>query len=110
MRYELTDQEWSAIKWMLPNKPRGVPRRSEEHTSELQSRLHLVCRLLLEKKKTHTSTPRSTTVRHGLIAAYPTYPTEVSALLPPSPHTTSTAASTDTPTPTSTATPSPPSH
>src|SRR2546422_9553734 len=27
--------------------------RSEEHTSELQSRLHLVCRLLLEKKKTH---------------------------------------------------------
>src|SRR2546429_8230812 len=28
-----------------------VIRRSEEHTSELQSRLHLVCRLLLEKKK-----------------------------------------------------------
>src|SRR2546429_7222122 len=28
-----------------------VARRSEEHTSELQSRLHLVCRLLLEKKK-----------------------------------------------------------
>src|SRR2546422_6006985 len=32
-----------------------LPRlRSEEHTSELQSRLHLVCRLLLEKKKKHT--------------------------------------------------------
>src|SRR5256884_6724613 len=32
--------------------------RSEEHTSELQSRLHLVCRLLLEKKKLDlTSTP-----------------------------------------------------
>src|SRR3712207_8921406 len=31
-------------------------RRSEEHTSELQSRQYLVCRLLLEKKKT-TSTP-----------------------------------------------------
>src|SRR3989442_6899642 len=30
--------------------------RSEEHTSELQSRPHLVCRLLLEKKKTHEST------------------------------------------------------
>src|SRR2546422_7337742 len=30
--------------------PRRAP-RSEEHTSELQSRLHLVCRLLLEKKK-----------------------------------------------------------
>src|SRR2546429_4089574 len=29
--------------------------RSEEHTSELQSRLHLVCRLLLEKKKTTSS-------------------------------------------------------
>src|SRR2546429_4152894 len=31
--------------------PRGDRGRSEEHTSELQSRLHLVCRLLLEKKK-----------------------------------------------------------
>src|SRR2546422_7785352 len=31
-------------------------RRSEEHTSELQSRLHLVCRLLLEKKKTKRCT------------------------------------------------------
>src|SRR3989449_4096653 len=31
-----------------------VSRRSEEHTSELQSRLHLVCRLLLEKKKKDT--------------------------------------------------------
>src|SRR2546422_10577149 len=30
------------------------PWRSEEHTSELQSRLHLVCRLLLEKKKKKT--------------------------------------------------------
>src|SRR2546422_7647665 len=30
---------------------RGFEMRSEEHTSELQSRLHLVCRLLLEKKK-----------------------------------------------------------
>src|SRR2546422_2977712 len=35
----------------------GVVDRSEEHTSELQSRLHLVCRLLLEKKKP---------VNHGL--------------------------------------------
>src|SRR5205809_5691571 len=38
---------------------RNVRRRSEEHTSELQSRLHLVCRLLLEKKKI---TPVSYTV------------------------------------------------
>src|SRR2546422_7891265 len=35
---------------------RGRP-RSEEHTSELQSRLHLVCRLLLEKKKTTGTHP-----------------------------------------------------
>src|SRR5690606_41067395 len=34
----------------------GIPRRSEEHTSELQSRENLVCRLLLEKKKTKTRT------------------------------------------------------
>src|SRR6478672_13757504 len=32
-------------------RSRGRPRRSEEHTSELQSRSDLVCRLLLEKKK-----------------------------------------------------------
>src|SRR2546422_5632265 len=36
-----------------PGPPRAV--RSEEHTSELQSRLHLVCRLLLEKKKKTSS-------------------------------------------------------
>src|SRR2546429_6894555 len=49
---------------------RSIPspnERSEEHTSELQSRLHLVCRLLLEKKKTteyrarHRQTARDTT-------------------------------------------------
>src|SRR3989449_6828323 len=34
----------------------NVEQRSEEHTSELQSRLHLVCRLLLEKKKKKNST------------------------------------------------------
>src|SRR2546429_830066 len=37
-------------------EPTGDHRsRSEEHTSELQSRLHLVCRLLLEKKKRNTT-------------------------------------------------------
>src|SRR2546422_1265743 len=35
-----------------------VMTRSEEHTSELQSRLHLVCRLLLEKKKKSYSNSR----------------------------------------------------
>src|SRR3712207_7630642 len=38
-----------------PCHGRGV--RSEEHTSELQSRQYLVCRLLLEKKKTSTNIP-----------------------------------------------------
>src|SRR2546422_7412140 len=39
----------------LAQYPRDLERdRSEEHTSELQSRLHLVCRLLLEKKKKRT--------------------------------------------------------
>src|SRR5689334_23791863 len=35
-----------------------APRRSEEHTSELQSQFHLVCRLLLEKKETQQETDR----------------------------------------------------
>src|SRR2546422_1815088 len=38
-----------------PPAGRRHGRRSEEHTSELQSRLHLVCRLLLEKKKRESS-------------------------------------------------------
>src|SRR2546426_8982537 len=36
--------------------------RSEEHTSELQSPCNLVCRLLLEKKKTDTISPPTTTI------------------------------------------------
>src|SRR2546422_6918901 len=39
----------------LIDNPIGTACRSEEHTSELQSRLHLVCRLLLEKKKKTTT-------------------------------------------------------
>src|SRR5947209_8996452 len=38
--------------------------RSEEHTSELQSRQYLVCRLLLEKKKTHKNTHSKTSVEN----------------------------------------------
>src|SRR2546429_3557084 len=38
--------------------------RSEEHTSELQSRLHLVCRLLLEKKKKEKKTVQAHLYRH----------------------------------------------
>src|SRR2546422_8411393 len=40
----------AALRRSRRHQGRGVV-RSEEHTSELQSRLHLVCRLLLEKKK-----------------------------------------------------------
>src|SRR5690348_17607523 len=46
---------FEAIAWPLQ---RGRDSwRSEEHTSELQSPVHLVCRLLLEKKKKHKKTP-----------------------------------------------------
>src|SRR2546429_7147149 len=52
-------QAWKIQERMLWEPKRAVVlgagplggQRSEEHTSELQSRLHLVCRLLLEKKK-----------------------------------------------------------
>src|SRR2546422_11438182 len=54
-----TPPERLTLLWGVANQPiRVIARsksdeaiRSEEHTSELQSRLHLVCRLLLEKKK-----------------------------------------------------------
>src|SRR2546422_7537236 len=49
-------REARAIAVRVPLAALGRPERafrSEEHTSELQSRLHLVCRLLLEKKKKH---------------------------------------------------------
>src|SRR5260370_25017666 len=43
---------WSWEAWRTPHRwARTRCRRSEEHTSELQSHLNLVCRLLLEKKK-----------------------------------------------------------
>src|SRR3712207_7602551 len=41
---------------VVPANDGPAPRRSEEHTSELQSRQYLVCRLLLEKKKEHVTT------------------------------------------------------
>src|SRR5436309_9043779 len=42
---------WTATSRARPSQP-AATRRSEEHTSELQSRENLVCRLLLEKKNT----------------------------------------------------------
>src|SRR5690606_41035465 len=47
---ETTSGAASVLPWALA--------RSEEHTSELQSRENLVCRLLLEKKKMQTKTPQ----------------------------------------------------
>src|SRR2546422_4694656 len=51
---ELNDLRVLGERYCRPVVARTAPvgaNRSEEHTSELQSRLHLVCRLLLEKKK-----------------------------------------------------------
>src|SRR5256885_8344197 len=44
-------QRSELIHFVLPDRSSLGPRRSEEHTSELQSPCNLVCRLLLEKKK-----------------------------------------------------------
>src|SRR5690606_40548519 len=46
------------------------PGRSEEHTSELQSRENLVCRLLLEKKKNTTLIGHSCTGRDTIVEGY----------------------------------------
>src|SRR3989442_10526885 len=50
-------------------KPDPRVPRSEEHTSELQSRPHLVCRLLLEKKK---RTPKAPATQSGTLHRMPT--------------------------------------
>src|SRR3712207_8698908 len=54
--FDLDDYVYRALKagasgFLLKDAPRARLLRSEEHTSELQSRQYLVCRLLLEKKK-----------------------------------------------------------
>src|SRR2546429_7125351 len=59
-----------------------ISARSEEHTSELQSRLHLVCRLLLEKKKT---TPSALHHPHRL--GTPKSPADLFSLPWPAPRT-----------------------
>src|SRR3989475_1630842 len=64
-----TDSAWvgsaiAPVRWPpRPGPSRSAPTasppaRSEEHTSELQSQSNLVCRLLLEKKKTYNSEPQ----------------------------------------------------
>src|SRR5690625_6537255 len=49
IKWHLREFQLDMIRWPMRNSHRM---RSEEHTSELQSRGHLVCRLLLEKKNT----------------------------------------------------------
>src|SRR5689334_24485161 len=56
--------------------------RSEEHTSELQSQFHLVCRLLLEKKKKTTNTHKHTPTI-PTIPIYSHHPTNYSTTTPP---------------------------
>src|SRR5258708_23181068 len=59
-------------------RPPAFVLRSEEHTSELQSPDHLVCRLLLEKKKTHYNLPKpsldrpATAMRSAIFDCYET--------------------------------------
>src|SRR5437870_8177488 len=76
----------SMAEWIAPKAPRFAAKspdlgrrriiRSEEHTSELQSRGHLVCRLLLEKKKkTKTDAAQSAKINeHIRFHSSQTYP------------------------------------
>src|SRR2546429_5934426 len=57
---ETAQREHPLSRFLSTRNGCGGQIRSEEHTSELQSRLHLVCRLLLEKKKKATVTKLST--------------------------------------------------
>src|SRR5258708_27262950 len=76
-----TDFDAHFLRWMLsdgagavllggPQAQPQAPGRSEEHTSELQSPDHLVCRLLLEKKNTRTVTEAAmgNNMRHMLVS------------------------------------------
>src|SRR5260370_25965634 len=59
----------SASTASRPTLPAAFPWRSEEHTSELQSHLNLVCRLLLEKKKSRVSAYTSSSQGTGYAAS-----------------------------------------
>src|SRR3712207_7324635 len=71
----LEERELAALPGPLAERLRTVLRlRSEEHTSELQSRQYLVCRLLLENKKTDSlldnGGPLAAYTVHGIMAAF----------------------------------------
>src|SRR5689334_24815027 len=62
------------------DKPIHLGVRSEEHTSELQSQFHLACRLLLEKKKTTTSSPCSPSFLQDRLVTHASSPPSAPAL------------------------------
>src|SRR2546429_855997 len=62
----VNDKAYDPVKHNVSSNASCTTNRSEEHTSELQSRLHLVCRLLLEKKKKRQT---STTTIHSQLSA-----------------------------------------
>src|SRR5438876_8895436 len=67
-----TVREWSKPETTLPDgrgSVSSVRNRSEEHTSELQSPVHLVCRLLLEKKNIHQAVEHVAHIDGALTAA-----------------------------------------
>src|SRR5690625_6076951 len=57
---ECPDGARPRVTFVMGSQDIRHPRRSEEHTSELQSRGHLVCRLLLEKKKKQAKYKKNT--------------------------------------------------
>src|SRR2546422_5006746 len=62
---EVGSIQWRSSTAMMSGCRSSSPwKRSEEHTSELQSRLHLVCRLLLEKKKKKNKNQQSSRSHH----------------------------------------------
>src|SRR5689334_24691065 len=62
-----------ALRWSCQSSAVVQGGRSEEHTSELQSQFHLVCRLLLEKKKNKKIVP-SETLSHTQTNPFFLYP------------------------------------
>src|SRR5256885_6897179 len=76
-----SDPTTPLLTWLANCSTRAVsscaaapPTRSEEHTSELQSPCNLVCRLLLEKKKTPTQQQHSAQIDPSTSSTYPALP------------------------------------
>src|SRR5690348_17462995 len=72
----LENRQWPSLCWLVDlllacHHIQHLGDRSEEHTSELQSPVHLVCRLLLEKKKKMIVTKHQTTDCHVIIQHSP---------------------------------------